>query len=45
MMVFFVTVIQGIGTNAQSQQYHTNLKGKIFDNIDAKQWKAAQEKW
>jgi hypothetical protein len=43
MMMFFITMIKGIRTNAQGQPYHSCFKGNIVNNVDAKQREAAEK--
>ncbi len=44
MMMFFITMIQGIRTNAKCQQYHTTFKINIMNDVDAKKREACQKK-
>jgi hypothetical protein len=44
MVVFPVSMKQGIGTNAQGQDDHAGLKKRIMDDIGAKKGQAGKEK-
>ena len=45
MMMLFITMIQCIGTDTQSQEDHTRFKKKIINDINAKQGQAAEKQW
>ncbi len=43
VVVFFITMIKGIGTNAKSKQDHPDLKSGIVNNVYTKQGQAAEK--
>lgn len=43
VVVFFVPVVQRIRTNAKGQDNHSCFKNYIMNDIDSKQWQAAEE--
>ena len=45
MMMLFITMIQRIGANTQSQHDHPCFKESIVNDIDAKQRQTAEKQW
>lgn len=43
VMVFFITMIKGVGTDTKSQPDHTPFEEDIINDIDAKQRQTAEK--
>jgi len=43
MMMPAITMIQGVGPDTKSQQYHTGFKKSVVDDVNAKQRKTRQK--